>query len=128
MLFMLPNANGQSFSNLFLWVDDARVNLVQLRELRNDPSLYSKLSEKIPLSAVRNRDRQVIDSILQISDAAVTDALKHACSGCYAYSCAREIHKESQMITKEEHLRALLVLQWVHLAMYSSVMLELGKF
>ena len=74
---MLPNANGQSFSNWFLWVDNARENLVQLRELRNDPSLYSKLSEKIPLSAVRNRDRQDVDSILQISDVAVTDALKH---------------------------------------------------
>ena len=57
----------QRFSNWFLWVDDARVN---------DPSLYSKLSEKIPLSAVRNRDRQDVDSILQISDVAVTDVLK----------------------------------------------------
>ena len=66
----------QSFSNWFLWVDDARVNLVQLRALRNDPNLYSTLSEKIPLSAVRNRDRQDVDSILQISDVAVTDALK----------------------------------------------------
>ena len=66
----------QSFSNWFLWVDDARVNLVQLRELRNDPSLYSTLSEKIPLSAVRNRDWQDVDSILQISDVAVMDALK----------------------------------------------------
>lgn len=66
----------QSFSNWFLWIDDVRVNLVQLRELRNDPSLYPKLSEKIPLNAVRNRDRQDVDSILQISDVAVTNALK----------------------------------------------------
>ena len=66
----------QSFSNWFLWVDDARVNLVQLRELRNNPSPYSTLSEKISFSAVRNRDRQDVDSILQISDVAVTDALQ----------------------------------------------------
>ena len=68
----------QSFSNLFLWVDDARVNLaVQLRELmiRTDPSLYSKLSEKIPLRAVRNRDRQDVDPDLRY--VAVTDALEH---------------------------------------------------
>ncbi|XP_068690281.1 uncharacterized protein [Montipora foliosa] len=32
--------------------------------------------KKIPLSAVRNRDRQDVDSILQISDVALTDALK----------------------------------------------------
>lgn len=55
------NRKRQSFSNWFLWVDDVRVNLVQLRELRNDPSLYSKLSEKIPLGAVRNQDRQDVD-------------------------------------------------------------------
>lgn len=66
----------QSFSNWFLRVDDARVNLVQLRELRNDPSLYSKLSEKFPLRAVRDRDRQDVDSILEISDVALTDAFK----------------------------------------------------
>ena len=66
----------QSFSNWFLWVDGVRVNLVQLRELRNDPSLNSKLSEKIPLSAVRNRDRQDVDSILHISDVTVTDTVK----------------------------------------------------
>jgi hypothetical protein len=66
----------QGFSNWFLWVDDVRINLVQLRELRNDPSLYSELSKLIPLSAVRNRDRQDVESVLQISAPAVTDVLK----------------------------------------------------
>ena len=65
----------QGFSNWFLWVDDVRINLVQLRELRNDPSLYQQLSKLIPLSAVRNRDRQDVDSVLQISDPDVTDVL-----------------------------------------------------
>lgn len=66
----------QRFSNCFPWVDDARVNLAHLRELRNGPSLYSTPSEKIPLSAVRNRDPKDVDSILQILDVAVRDALK----------------------------------------------------
>ena len=66
----------QGFSNCFLWVDDVRIHLVQLRELRNDPSLYSELSKLIPLSAVRNRDRQDVESVLQISAPAVTDVLK----------------------------------------------------
>jgi hypothetical protein len=50
----------QGFSNWFLWVDDVRINLVQLREL----------------SAVRNRDRRDVESVLQISATAVTDVLK----------------------------------------------------
>ncbi len=33
----------QGFSNWFLWVNDVRINLVQLQELRNDPSLYLEL-------------------------------------------------------------------------------------
>lgn len=58
-----------------MWVDDVRINLVQLRELRNDPSVYQQLSKLIPLSAVRNRDREDVDSVLQISDPAATDFL-----------------------------------------------------
>ena len=67
---------GQRFSNWFLRADDIRINLVQLQELRNDPSLYSELSKLIPLSAARNRDRQDVESVLQISAPAVTVILK----------------------------------------------------
>ena len=52
--------------------------MVQLRELRNVSSSYSKLSEKIPLSVARNRVQQDVDLILQILDVAVTVALKDA--------------------------------------------------
>ena len=57
----------QSFSNWFLLVNRYRINLVQLRELRNDNTLHSKLAPFVPLSAVRNRDRQDVDSIMEIS-------------------------------------------------------------
>ena len=56
-----------SFANWFLWIDNCRTNLVLLRELRNDKLLYPLLSPLVPLSAVRNRDRQEVDSLLQIS-------------------------------------------------------------
>lgn len=39
--------------------------------------VYQRLSKLIPLSAVRNRDRQDVDSVLQISDPAVTDVLNN---------------------------------------------------
>lgn len=39
--------------------------------------VYQQLSKLIPLSAVRNRDRQDVDSVLQISDPAVTDVLNN---------------------------------------------------
>ena len=45
------------------------------RELRNDPGLYPQLSKLIPISAVRNRDRQDVESVLQMSAPAVTDVL-----------------------------------------------------
>ena len=60
----------QSFSNWFLSVNKYRINLVQLRELRND--LHSKLAPLLPLSSVRNRDRQDVDSIMEISSPLVT--------------------------------------------------------
>ena len=41
--------------------------MVQLREQRNDNALHSKLAPLMPLSAVRNRDRQDVDSIMEIS-------------------------------------------------------------
>lgn len=57
----------QSFSNWFLLVNNYRVNLVLLRELRNDNALLSKLAPLLPLSAVRNHGRQDVDSVMQIS-------------------------------------------------------------
>ena len=97
--------------------------MVQLQELRNDPGPYSKLSEKIPLSAVRNRDRQDVDSMHQISDIGVTYALKDS-----AVAVTHTVVPEKYRIIddkKKQYLRALLVLQWVYLAMYFSVMLGL---
>ena len=65
----------QSFSNWFLLVKSYRVNLVQLRELRNDNALHSKLAPLLPLSTVRNRDRQDVDSVMEISSPSVRKIL-----------------------------------------------------
>jgi hypothetical protein len=65
----------QSFSNWFLLVNNYRINLVQLRELRNDHALHSKLAPLVPLSAVRNRDRQDVESIMEISSPLVRKIL-----------------------------------------------------
>ena len=65
----------QSFSNWFLLVNNYRVNLVQLRELRNDNTLHSKLAPLLPLSTVRNRDRQDVDSVMEISSPSVRKIL-----------------------------------------------------
>lgn len=48
-----------------------RINLVQLRELRNDNNMYSELAPLWPLSALRNRDRQDVESVMQISNPSV---------------------------------------------------------
>ena len=64
----------QSFSNWFLLVNKYRINLVQLRELRND--LHSKLAPLLPLRSVRNRDCQDVDSIMEISSPLVTQVLQ----------------------------------------------------
>ena len=66
----------QSFSNWFLLVNNYRVNLVQLRELRNDNTLHSELAAPLlPLSAVRNRDRQDVNSVMEISSPSVRKIL-----------------------------------------------------
>ena len=52
-----------------------RINLVQLREMRNDRALHSKLAPLVPLSAVRNRDRQDVDSTMEISSPGVRKIL-----------------------------------------------------
>lgn len=51
--------------------------MVQLRELRNDNALnvHSKLAPLLPLSAVRNRDRQDVDSVMEISSPSVRKIL-----------------------------------------------------
>lgn len=84
---------------------DAKKNLVQPRKLRNNPSLYSKLSEKTTLSAVRNRHRKDVDSILQISDVAVTDARREN-----AVVVTNTIVPEKYGITDDTN-KALFVLQ-----------------
>ena len=45
--------------------------MVQLRELGNDNDLHSKLAPLLPLSAVRNHDRQDVDSVMEISSPSV---------------------------------------------------------
>lgn len=66
----------QSFSNGFLLVNNYRVNLVQLSELRNDNALHSKLAPLLPPSAVRNRDHhQDVDSVMEISSPSVRKIL-----------------------------------------------------
>lgn len=65
----------QSFSNGFLLVNNYRVNLVQLRELRNDNALHSKLAPLLPPSAARNHDRQDVDSVMEISSPSVRKIL-----------------------------------------------------
>ena len=66
----------QSFSNWFLFVNNYRINLVQLRELRNDINLHSPIVLLLPLSAVCNRDRQDIESIMQISNLTVRNVIQ----------------------------------------------------
>ena len=67
----------QSLANWFLIVDEYCINLVlQVRELRNDPFLSPKLTPLVPLSAVRNRDRQDVESTLQISHVKVKNIIE----------------------------------------------------
>lgn len=56
----------QSFSNWFLFVGGERTNLVLLRTLRNDPLLRTKLCSHVRLNSVRNRDRQDVESLVEI--------------------------------------------------------------
>ena len=65
----------QSFANWFLLVNNYRVNLVQLRELRNDNAVHSKLAPLLPLRAVRNSDHQDVDSVMEILSPSVRTIL-----------------------------------------------------
>lgn len=82
MTSVLPDAvhvakrKRQSFANWFIYVNGERINLVLLRELRNDDAIRDKLAEILPCSAVRNRDRQDVESILQICSDEVREVLK----------------------------------------------------
>ena len=62
--------NWQHLSNWFLFVNNYRINLVQLREFRNYINLHSAIAPLLPLSAVRNHDRQDVESIMQFSNPA----------------------------------------------------------
>ena len=56
----------QSFSNWFLFVGGERTNLVLLRTLRNDSLLRTKLCSHVRLNSVINRDRQDVESLVEI--------------------------------------------------------------
>lgn len=67
---------SRQFSNWYLVVNGYRVNRVQLRTLTNDPILKSKIREHLTVAACRNRDRMDVDSILEISSAAVRQIIQ----------------------------------------------------
>ncbi|CAB4029949.1 Hypothetical predicted protein, partial [Paramuricea clavata] len=67
----------QSFSNWFLLVNNYQINLVQLGEQRNDHAFHSKLAPLVPISAVRNRDRQDVESIMENSSPLVRKILTY---------------------------------------------------
>ncbi len=64
----------QSFVCWFLVVDGERVNLVLLRELRN--SLKEELRPHLRLNSVRNRDRQDVNSLIEIGSPAVINVIE----------------------------------------------------
>ena len=67
---------SRQFSNWYLIVNGYRVNRVQLRTLRNDPILKSKIREHLTVAACRNRDRMDVDLILEISSTALRQIIQ----------------------------------------------------
>ena len=65
----------QHASNWFLYVEDALINRVQLRALRNDSSIKDKLKTILSIAACRGRDRMDVDSMLEISAKPVRDVV-----------------------------------------------------
>ena len=61
-------------SNWFLLVDGFRVNIVQLRTLKQDPQLKREL-QSLRLATVRNRDRMDVDTMLEVSSDSVLKVL-----------------------------------------------------
>lgn len=116
----------QSFANWWLLIKEERKNLEQLRQLRNDPILHSKMSPLLPVSAVRNRDRQDVESVLQISSPKVQEVLHENVS-----YITHTIIPEPFRVTEDNKvgiLNNLLVCVSVHLAIYLSVTLKVVKY
>ena len=112
----------QSFANWFLIVDEYRINLVQVRELRNDLFLSPKLTPLVPLSAVRNRDRQDVESILQISHVKVRNVIEQHVTNM-THTVIPEKYRLT-VITKKEVSENQLVYVWLQWDMFLSVTLE----
>lgn len=53
-----------------------RINRVQLRTLRNDPTIAEHLRGHLTVTACRNRDRMDVDSMLEISSEVVRNTIK----------------------------------------------------
>ena len=112
----------QSFANWFLIVDEYCINLVQVRELRNDPFLSPKLTPLVPLSAVRNRDCQDVKSILQISRVKVRNVIEQ-----HVTNMTHTVIPEKYRLTddnKKEVSKNQLVYVWLQWDMFLSVTLE----
>ena len=67
---------SRQFSNWFLVVDGCRINRVQLRTLRNDPTIAEHLRGHLTVAACRNRDRMDVNSMLEISSEVVRNTIK----------------------------------------------------
>lgn len=67
---------SRQFSNWFLVVNGYRINRVQLRTLRNDPTIAEHLRGHLTVTACRNRDRMDVDSMLEISSEVVRNTIK----------------------------------------------------
>ena len=86
----------QSFANWFLFVNGERTNLVQLRTLRNDPFLKNQLSKVLRLNSVRNRDRQDVESLVEIGSKVVRSVLSSN-----VHSVTHTIVPEKFRVTKD---------------------------
>lgn len=65
----------QQLSNWFLLVSDYRINIVLLRTLKKDP-LVKKELHCLRVTAVRNRDRMDVDTVLALLDISSEEILK----------------------------------------------------
>ena len=83
----------QSFANWWLWVEGTRTNLVLLRDLRNDANLRPTLKKYTKLSSVRNRDRQDVESLLEISSNEVVNSISSVEYTTHTVSGSRAIQK-----------------------------------
>ena len=67
-----------SFSNWFLFLNGERFNLSNLRVLYNDEDddIRRRMRKEVTLSAVRNRDRMSVESMLMIAKPSVRDVIR----------------------------------------------------